>query len=431
MWLLALGSTAQLLVPSHRMIPRDFDVLTNESGTLVHLFTLPSMPVYMGVAPAKASANSDVLADMSWHISATTGAVQLHPLAPLEYVYMQQHNAVVGGTWKRHHDSLAAMVAARKPKHVLEIGGGHGYLAMKLMFSGAVEQWTMVDPNPLGIFQMPGLNIVRQYIEDVNSIDSSIDAVVHSHTLEHIYEPNRFFAKLRELLPIGSWHIFAYPNLEELMKMDAPCLHFEHTTLLSTAAIDWLLERHGFEVVEKQFFTGARGVAHSIFYAARLKSKGSDMLPITLQAAPSSFRESNRLARQWYLRMQEFVQFARPQLSTNTSLNFLYAAHVGTHYLVALGLAVERFAAILDNNPDKIGQRMYGTSLRVASPTSLQGLPSPRVVLRQGAYNSEISKQLLQINPSTLVILPQRERDAEGGNPHRLRGENRLQKGGA
>ena len=132
--------------------------------------------------------------------------------------------------------------------------------------------------------------------------------------------------------------------------------------------------------------------------------------------------------------MQEFVLFARPQLSANASLNFLYAAHVGTHYLVVLGLPVERFAAILDNNPDKIGQRMYGSSLRVSAPETLRGLDAPRVVLRQGAYNAEIAKQLLQINPTTVAILPQRaDKDAEGGNSARAHGhgrENRAQKPG-
>lgn len=63
------------------------------------------------------------------------------------------------------------------------------------------------------------------------------------------------------------------------------------------------------------------------------------------------------------------------------------------------GLAEERFAAILDNNLDKQGQRMYGTALRVLPPSSvLRSHLAPHVVLRQGAYNAEIARQLL--NPA-------------------------------
>ena len=72
------------------------------------------MPVYMGVAPEGSRANNDVLADMSWHISTSSGTVQLHPLAPLEYVYLQQHNGVVGSVWKAHHDAFATLSPRRR-----------------------------------------------------------------------------------------------------------------------------------------------------------------------------------------------------------------------------------------------------------------------------------------------------------------------------
>ena len=52
-WLLLMPSIAeaQVLLPSYRMVTRDFDVISGANGTLQHLFTIPIMPVYMGVAP--------------------------------------------------------------------------------------------------------------------------------------------------------------------------------------------------------------------------------------------------------------------------------------------------------------------------------------------------------------------------------------------
>ena len=176
---LATPGGAQLLVPTRRMIPRDFDIVTRENSSLVKVFSIPAFPVYMGVAPAGWSERDDVLAELSWHISSDSGMVQLHPLAPLEYVYLQQHNAVVGNTWREHHDSFAAVIAKLAPKHVLEIGGGHGYLAMKLMFGKNVGEWTMVDPNPLAIFPMPGLTVIKTYIEAMETLPAGVDMVIH------------------------------------------------------------------------------------------------------------------------------------------------------------------------------------------------------------------------------------------------------------
>ena len=105
-------TTAQLLVPSTRMIPRDHDILlpsrapSDGNSSLERVFTVRNFPAYMGVAPSgrghavSDSAKDDILADMSWHVSTATGTIQLHPLVPLEYVYLQQHNAVVGSIWK-------------------------------------------------------------------------------------------------------------------------------------------------------------------------------------------------------------------------------------------------------------------------------------------------------------------------------------------
>ena len=141
--------------------------------------------------------------------------------ATREYVYLQQHNAIVGKIWQQHHGSFADLVASFSPKHVLEIGGGHGYLAMKLLFSGKVDKWTMVDPNPLGIFAMPQITIIEKFFEDLsnNEIPQTVDMVVHSHTLEHIYNHRRFFPKIATVMPIGSHHLFAIPNLMALMEV--------------------------------------------------------------------------------------------------------------------------------------------------------------------------------------------------------------------
>ena len=106
---------------------------------------------------------------------------------------------------------------------------------------------------------------------------------------------------------------------------------------------------------------------------------------------------------------------AAAQLSSDRSLNFLYAAHVGSQLLLAAGLPASSFACVLDNNFEKVDARLYGTSLWVRAPAAIAGLRSPRVVLRQGSYNREIAEQLRRINPSVIIIEPRRAADKSFG----------------
>jgi Spermidine synthase len=206
--------------------------------------------------------------------------VQLHPLVPTRYVYLQQHNAVVGGIWWRHHNQFADLIAKYAPRDVVEIGGGHGYLATKLLLADQVKRWTMVDPNPDHLFQLPMLKIIKGFFGDVHELPPTVDAVVHSHTLEHIYEPVGFFAQLQRLLTIGSYHIFSTPDMLRLAQNDAPTLHFEHSLLMREEWIEWLLSAHGFELIERSYFSsGTLREPHSIFYVARLTSKSHRPLP--------------------------------------------------------------------------------------------------------------------------------------------------------
>ena len=48
---------------------------------------------------------------------------------PLELLYREQHNEVVGGVWLRHHQELADFIARYGCQRVFEIGAAHGILA--------------------------------------------------------------------------------------------------------------------------------------------------------------------------------------------------------------------------------------------------------------------------------------------------------------
>lgn len=128
--------------------------------------------------------------------------------------------------------------------------------------------------------------------------------------------------------------------------------------------------------------------------------------------------------KRWHQHIEDDAKRFAKDLAPDASKNFLFAAHVGTQYLLACGLPADRFAGVIDNNYDKVGRRLYGSSLRVFAPEVLAGVAKPRVVLRQGVYDDEIESQLKRINPQTLVIRRPGNRtdDASSKRHHRDRG---------
>ena len=89
-------------------IQRNKDVVTGEAN-LEHLYTFKDFPVFMGCIDQPQE--KDLVADMSWHISPSSGMIQLNPLLPLEVVYAEEHGSgTVGDVWNQHHTAFAEFV---------------------------------------------------------------------------------------------------------------------------------------------------------------------------------------------------------------------------------------------------------------------------------------------------------------------------------
>jgi 2-polyprenyl-3-methyl-5-hydroxy-6-metoxy-1,4-benzoquinol methylase len=120
-----------------------------------------------------------------------------------------------------------------------------------------------VEPNP-----QPAEGVDATFIEgwfdESFATPGPLDAVVHSHVFEHVYEPDRFVAKLAAVLAEGQPLLFSVPNMEEMLRRNyTNCLNFEHTVLLTEPYVEHLLSRHGFERTAKRYYRAD----HSIFYA--------------------------------------------------------------------------------------------------------------------------------------------------------------------
>lgn len=377
-----------------KTLKRSVDVI--QKTPMENLGGLESFPVYMGCVSGSSAA--DLRADMLWEISPQNGLLQLKNLIPLEILYPENHAGAIGDTWMKHHIAFADFIRKYSPTSILEIGGAHGILSKIYQAESAGVDWTILEPNPIPVEGVKA-KIISGFFDDQFELDEPVDAVVHSHVFEHVYDPQSFVKHISGFLPEGKHLIFSLPNMEEMLKRKyTNCINFEHTVFLTEPYIEYLLHQHGFRVIEREYFLDD----HSIFYAC---VRDMSVQPTELD---SGLYEKNKKIYLDYVTYHEnLIQNLNAKIADlkDDQKLYLFGAHVFAQYLIGFGLDTSRIECLLDNDPNKQGKRLYGTNLKVASPKILADVDNPVIILKAGVYNDEIKKDIVEnINKKTLFF---------------------------
>lgn len=376
-----------------KLITRDHCVVTG-SNDFEFLHELKNFPIFMGCVDSPAA--EDVGADMSWSISRGSGLVQLNRLVPLDVLYSESHGSgAIGALWDKHHKAFAHFLNRMTPSAVLEVGGAHGILAREYKQFAKIP-WTIVEPNPSPA-EGCDARFIKGFFDENFSYDEACDAIVHSHVFEHIYEPDQFMTNLAGFMSEGKHLVFSLPNLEVMLERKyTNCINFEHTVFLTEPYVEFLLAKHGFRLLTKEYFLED----HSIFYAAvRDKSIEPEELSLELY-------EKNKQLYLEYLNYHEKLIVGLNSVINNSERPiYLFGAHIFSQYLIEFGLETRKIICLLDNDLGKHNKRLYGTNLVVQSPTILKDVDRPLVILKAGVYNTEIKEAILdEINDGTIFI---------------------------
>ncbi len=373
------------------MIERTTDVILGHKD-LELLLTLKNFPVFCGCTDAPKS--DDLLADMFWSISHSSGCVQLNSCVPLNILYASSHGSgSIGKTWLEHHQAFASLIKKYNSSEVLEIGGGDGVLSREYHKLCPETKWTIVEPSP---FPLEGVK--ARYIQtfmDENFIpDKNYNIIVHSHVLEHIYYPIKFLEHISSFTQDGAIQIFSVPKLDVwLRRFYLSSLNFEHTYLLTDDYIMYMFSKFGWKLIEKLEY----GDSHSVFYVWRKCIKKRHTYDF------SGLYENNK---------NNFLRYYNYYLTKVNMLNnkmsycerpiYIFGGHPMSQFLLGLGLHEEKIVSILDNDPNKFGKRLYGSKLYVKSPKTLKTDKYPILILNAGSYQQEIKNDIIEnINPQT------------------------------
>lgn len=376
-----------------KLIERNHCVISGRED-LELLYSFKDFPVFMGCVDH--SPEDDLSTDMNWWISGSTGSLQLNPLIPLEILYSSEHGAgLIGCTMNSHHREFSDFILQAAPQKIIEIGGGHGLLAEHYTAKNEKAEWTILEPNPSRKYP-ERIRCIRAFFDEAIMVDESYDAIVHSHVLEHMYEPEQFIKTISEKLSNGKYMYFAVPQLKTwLQRGYFNAINFEHTLFLTESYIEYLLGKHGFAINTKKSFMGE----HSIFYECVKTGE------IKTNEVPSHYQEHKNIFEAFICNTKKFVCEVMSKVKSEKSKVYLFGGHIFSQFLLNTGMAEECITSILDNNQSKQNRRLYGTNLFVKSPCILKGEKSPIVVLKAGSYNQEIKDDILRnINPTTLFL---------------------------
>jgi hypothetical protein len=363
-------------------IKRNKDVILDNED-LTHLYTFKNFPAFMGCTDEPAS--TDLKSDMSWHISENSGMIQLNPLLPLDIIYASGHGSgTTGKSWQEHHEAFAHFINKFDVNNILEIGGLHGILCEKFNKINHSSDWTIIEPNPITKKNIKA-KVIKGWFDDKFQSDCKYDAIVHSHVLEHTYDPNNFIKNISSFLNDGLL-MFSVPNMDEMINRGyTGYLHFEHTFLLGEPHIEYLLFKNSFEIVRKEYYRDD----HSIFYCAK-KTKNN----ITKKCFKDIKDNYQTLFNNYISSQIKDVIEINKKIKDTTLPVFLFGAHVFSQYLISFGLNTDKIVCLLDNDPLKENKRLYGTDLKSFSPKKLKGIGEAIVILRAGAYNNEIKEDI-------------------------------------
>ena len=370
--------------------------ITN-SKKFLNIFSIKRFPIYMGVVSKNYKTESK---NMNFKINKKSGTVQIFPRVPLKKLYFKSHGSgKIGKIWNDHHKEFFKFTKKYLNKNILEIGGGHNSISN--MFVNLKKNdniiLTSFDPNGRKLKNIKH-TLIKDFFNSQNikkyKIKSDINLIIHSHLIEHIYSPRQFLAKINHLLSNDGYHIFSVPNLKQMIKNGyANAMNFEHPFFLDEKMLDFLLYQSGFKIIRKKYFKSS----HSIFYLTKKNKIKKNILPNFFSKNKKIFLD---LKNKWF----NDIKLLNRLILDKKDI-FIFGAHIFSQNLIFNGLNFKKIKYILDNDPNKNNQFLYGTKIHVKNPAILKNYNNPIVILRAGPYNQEIKRNIIKnINNKTKFI---------------------------
>ena len=339
-------------------------------GILDNTHSFPKFPIFMGTS--EESRQTDICEDLNFAKCKICGCIQLSNLIPLGILYEKSHNSAIGKTWEQHHLEFYNFIQQYTSGTIIEVGGGNLHLAKHLEQKSSIDKVIVYDTNTYGKFKSNKIEMREEFFNIESVQNTKVDMFIHSHVMEHLYNPISDIKNMSDVLQEGGYMAIAIPRIDNMLKDNfTNAMNFEHTYMITDDILEDILARANLEIVETKNFS-----KYTKFVMAR-KKLGIDL---QVRSYPDCAIIFDKFVK-YHLEEVEIIA-RKLEIGYCKEDTFIFGAHIFTQYLLNIGLDEELFSNILDNDPRKIGNRLYGTNLIVNSPKTLKDAEKPIVVLK-------------------------------------------------
>lgn len=260
-------------------------------GELSTLIKLDNLPIshYLRRSPEE----PDPRFAIGFDVCAGCGLLQISDPIPADLLYAHADTYTTGFQKPRHLDDLiTTVVALQDPDSAIDIGCNDGAL-MEALRRGGYATLVGVEPNTVAadLARSKGYPVYADFlgpalVDKMLAEHGPFGAAYMRHVVEHVGDLDGFFASVRRLLQPGGLLVMELPEVEGAVALGSPAILWEeHVNYFTRAQSEYLLERCGFEVIERRRYAFGGG---SIAFVARMREvavpaavKRPDPAPVT------------------------------------------------------------------------------------------------------------------------------------------------------
>jgi len=366
----------------------------SESKNFKKIYSIKNFPIFMGVSKVPSNYKFH---NLNWWINRKSGNVQIHPKISLEKLYFKSHGSgTVGKTWSDHHSMFFSLLKPHIKGNVCEIGGGNNSILTKINNFSEIKCFYSFDKNLELKKKYKKVFKVKKFFNksffNKNKL-KKFDLVIHSHTFEHLYKPVNFLTTIKSILKENGKHIFTMPNMSSMVKRGyANAMNFEHPFFFDEKLVEALLYNNNFKIIKKKYYKKD----HSIMYVTKVSKVQKFTKYLQYKKNLKTFMKMFSFWKKDIIKINKLI--------SKSDKIFIFGAHIFSQMIIFNGLNNKNLFGILDNDPKKINNYLYGTKYKIFNPAILKNFSLPTVILRAGVYNLEIKKQILIINPNTIIV---------------------------
>jgi 2-polyprenyl-3-methyl-5-hydroxy-6-metoxy-1,4-benzoquinol methylase len=323
---------------------------------------------------------------------------QLNKLVPLDELYVVSHNnEIIGKVWLNHFIEFSKFIKENKENllDVLEIGSPTDKI-IKYIDAENYNKWVLLDPNAVK-YDNDKVISINQFLDKDLLIKDKYNTIIHSHLIEHLYNPVEQLSLMNDLLDDNGDLFISAPNMEYYGCTHSPFLgiHFEHTYFLNRINTIYLLNKSNFVVKNIINYN-----THSLFYHCKKEKNLNISIDMVKQ-----YNITNKYFFDTKINYyKELVSVINQKILKCNSPIYIFGCQTNTLMLIYFKLNTENVKFILDNDKTKQNKYFYGTNLLCKSPEILSIVNNPYIICYIGEYTNEVKIQLNNINSNITYI---------------------------